>query len=490
LVAESSQAQKILDLNLSSTEEFEQQLANLHSRIDAWCRSAAHCCGMAGDPQIQSLSANQWHDRLEQQLHAYASHRAAQLETLSQARARLADRQQRLKERKRQKTALLVRSGADNLADLQRQVAEHGRRTRLVEQRQRLSAEIDSALERSAHAQQIRQQLAAGTDVHAARSHAQDAAARCQIELDAAQQELAIARQTVHRQSSVRWSDVPAEAPPVGAADEASWNRLASELIGAILAERQASATAEYARTPQSAGEGRVAQVAEAANQLRANEPPLLRLATRFLRQIQGDDQLCIEWESASKPVLIRRADGSSSGSNSSSSSDGVPLDELSAPQQGQVIAALQLALVRGLARHLERLPVILGDSLLKPADATARRWARQLIRFARDQQLIVVTTDQAVAEMFYQLDIPLLVVTRKASAAQALKAATAPQRIVTPLDRRPVLDARRAATQRPADATDAVDPIEPAVTPVEYFSVAPARREDLGRLFAQLLDG
>jgi hypothetical protein len=98
-------------------------------------------------------------------------------------------------------------------------------------------------------------------------------------------------------------------------------------------------------------------------------------------------------------------------------------LGDLPEVEQQLVLECLQLSLVRFLSQQEVRLPLVLQHDLLctVPADV-ARRTASLLRELAvQGQQILLITHRTSVADLFQELGMPTLVVSRMATPSKSM---------------------------------------------------------------------
>ena len=131
--------------------------------------------------------------------------------------------------------------------------------------------------------------------------------------------------------------------------------------------------------------------------------------ATRYLESLWNEPGLQLDYDTQQDSILVTRQDESRR-----------RLMELSEMVQQQVLDCLQLSLVRTLARRGVHLPLVVQDEFLGTSASVARRTASLLCQLAvQGQQILLVTDKNSVAEIFQELGMPTLVVTRIAPPAK-----------------------------------------------------------------------
>jgi len=133
----------------------------------------------------------------------------------------------------------------------------------------------------------------------------------------------------------------------------------------------------------------------------------LVELASHYLTALTDELDLIL-WESPDAPLAVQNSHG-----------DEVQFDALSASEQHLVAFALQLAMVREVTESVE-LPMILRDASLRHAPDTCDRLAELLAALSEDgQQILLITIQTSVTDLFHQLGIPTLVVSRQTVVSQ-----------------------------------------------------------------------
>jgi hypothetical protein len=96
-----------------------------------------------------------------------------------------------------------------------------------------------------------------------------------------------------------------------------------------------------------------------------------------------------------------------------------ISFDDLDALRQDDLILALQLSLVESLVPQFGRLPCVLSDRSWSPLTAGSAKARAELLCEAAGagSQILLVTSDSAVGSAFRALDVPTLLVMRKAHA-------------------------------------------------------------------------
>jgi len=124
--------------------------------------------------------------------------------------------------------------------------------------------------------------------------------------------------------------------------------------------------------------------------------------ATQWLRIIWDRPDVGIKWDGEGNAPLV--FDGTMDRT----------LSECTDPEQQQVVACMQMALISVLARRRIHLPILLQDSIFAGPALVARRLAALLCEIATSgQQILLLTADASVASWFQDLGMPTLIVSR-----------------------------------------------------------------------------
>jgi hypothetical protein len=384
----------------SNRDALSNQLTDAQAQVDDWCRRAAEqlnadAHSLATQSPKQLFRQLQVHQR---QLVTGASPTVEANSSVHQdadARKSLREMQQSLRQLIQRKRAILDRCGLRGMSDL-RQRLQDKKCTALAEaERARLQQQLESSLPDEPERAQLCRWFEQSNDLESERERRQQEMAQTQRLLTSTQQELvqqqAELDQVTRRPEPFECGPAPAAEPFT--CDIHSRNEKVLALTGAVFNRLTATstvATPAPSRPPKLDAGG---------------QPPLLQLATNYLRLLWNDDSVAVGWDDAAMgPYVLHPYDIASS------------FDDLSADKQLGLGISLQLSLVRCLTQRIGHLPLVLTDRTLADADAQPnRRIAELLCHLAGSgQQILVVTATGAVGDLFRLLDVPTLTVVRK----------------------------------------------------------------------------
>ncbi|MCA9169770.1 MAG: hypothetical protein KDB23_18980 [Planctomycetales bacterium] len=386
------------------------------------------------DPAIwQSRLADELRDLLQQETaasHALQVQAEREQKETKREHTRL---QQAIRSLKQTRGELLARTGAADLAELRSHWERRQRNKQQRQRQQRLMQELTAALNEFAadsphlSTQQIQMWWEQAADLTALERDTRDQLKTNAEEAVELQRQLRAAEVELARLSS--WRPVRATHEGVDIQSDVSkrpatpLNAAAWQWLGAILQKLAKPSTATPLTTtpasPPAAAESSPAEgkvgVAESAEV--RSRAAFLTQADDYLRRLTGIEFCTIHWESLDAPILIDLPSNTvpsvTAASNESlvdqAATTRCELHELAAPLRDEVIMALQLALVRAASRGYGALPMIWSDHEFVGSNRDVRQAKRLMKQAAGGIQVLLVTTRDAVAELFHELGVPTL---------------------------------------------------------------------------------
>ena len=404
----------------------QHEIADCDRKIRQWCQRAAKLLPELTDQlATDSQGAPRWyqllreeHDRLQE------FHADFQQQFQSEREHAIATLQQQIRELKKERRNQLAKFNAAGVADLEKQLARRDERKHLIQRRKAVQIQIESALEGDPDRNKIQEWLDHSTSLTDRLERQQVEFAKSQAALLEAQNQSQTEQQRIETASSQRAAIRQQPQQPISKIQLTELD-LAAAICQFQIEHTKPSTVAK----PQSGKSEPVTWIKRANDQL---------------HRLTDNSDCEIRWSAYDEPLEFRE------------STETVSFEQINSARQHLVVLALQLALCELVREEIGRFPLILRDASLRHPLAVCRHIAQRILEISQQgQQVLLITSQEAVTHLFHELSIPTLVVSRHTSSDP------------TPLlavDSRVPNESSQPTIASPVDTLMPTEEVEPAV--------------------------